>query len=216
MADLASSRLQMGGGEFCANACRAFGALLALTSPYDSSGTQFLITVSGSPEPVRLFVRGNIPAWQVTAAFSFQNVNIRRLADKIIQVDLPGITHLLLADDWPESAHLSSLSSKLRKIYNLGQYPANGIIWWQRQNEDLRILPYVEVPSSGTCMLESSCGSASLALALALCEFQGNREFSIQQPGGSLLKIILGENNKASLSGEVLLCARGELFLPDI
>lgn len=217
MADLFSRSLRMGGNEFCANASRAFGALLALKNGDNAAGEamEFDARVSGSPYPVHLTITGKAPLWRVIAAFPLHEARIRIISDRITLVSLTGITHLLLAGAWPEAARIPSLAKEARKAYNLSDCPASGVVWWREAGGFLQILPHVEVPASGTSMLESSCGSASLALALALSRRGPEKEFFIRQPEGSVLSARLLDGDIASLAGEVRLCARGELFLPD-
>lgn len=216
IADLDDRRLQMGGGEFCANACRAFGALMAACHKISMTGEQasFDMEISGSPAPVHLTVRGQAPLWEVSATFLVQDFFIEPVAPGRLMTRLPGISHLLLADVWPEAAALPALASESRQLYDLGVSPANGVVWWREKDGILEILPHVEVPSAGTSMLESSCGSASLALALALQASTGKKSFLIRQPCASLLSINLGKDHTAALSGEVRLCASGEIHLP--
>lgn len=216
MAEVDSQTLQMGGGEFCANACRAFGALLALLEDpcAHEDSFHFDVRVSGSTEPVSLLVSGKSPLWQVAATFSIKDSHIEKIAKGVLLVRLPGINHLLLSDAWPELDQIPSLAAQARHIYQLPSCPANGIVWWKEEETRLEILPYVEVPASGTAMLESSCGSASLALALAQAELTGKNNFLVRQPSGDELAIKLESGNKATLAGEVRLCAKGKLFLP--
>lgn len=218
MADLSSKSLRMGGNEFCANASRAFGALLALKNAGNFRGgvMEFDARVSGSPYPVRLTVSGAAPLWRVSAAFPLHNARIRIISEKITLVSLPGITHLLFADAWPDAARIPALAQEAREAYHLTDCPASGVVWWRKDGDSLQIMPHVEVPEAGTSMIESSCGSASLALALVGGRRGQQKEFFIRQPEGSVLFVKLFGGDMASLSGEVRLCAHGELFLPDL
>ncbi|WP_337809888.1 hypothetical protein [Desulfovibrio sp.] len=73
-------RLRMAGGEFCVNATRAFGALLAFRESASPEATlqgiarqklanehRYEVQVSGWQTPIRLQVRGTSPHWQVRA-----------------------------------------------------------------------------------------------------------------------------------------------------
>ena len=75
---LRERRLRMAGGEFCVNATRAFGALLALEEERTArqAGTPhheevrehaFEVQVSGWQGPVGVRVRGSLPEWRVAA-----------------------------------------------------------------------------------------------------------------------------------------------------
>ena len=83
--DLPARRLRMAGGEFCVNASRAAGALLALTeaaaqrvdvpsqsTPVPQTASVLVdrldeFHVSGWPAPLHLHIRGASPLWQVEA-----------------------------------------------------------------------------------------------------------------------------------------------------
>ena len=90
--NLSQHKLRMAGGEFCVNASRAVGALLAYTAQYSGPEQGVLdgiaprseqkteaaapaehpvrldeIQVSGWQTPVRLRTRGSAPLWQVEA-----------------------------------------------------------------------------------------------------------------------------------------------------
>lgn len=218
MADIQNMRLEMGGGEFCANAARAFGALLdmKLNQPTPIKPRHYNIHVSGNSYPVALNVAGSVPQWKIGATFHLGNFSLSRLSEKQYLVHVPGITHLLLGDDWPSYSGISEMARKLRKSYKLDQYPASGVVWWRKTDNALEILPHVEVPAAGTSMLETACGSASIALALALREGSGEQRYQILQPGGEILQISLDPAGKsATLTGTVKLCACGDLWLAD-
>lgn len=215
MADITSNSLQMGAGEFCANACRAFGALLAMQerASAEDEALYYNIKTSGSPDPVQLMVKGKSPTWEVAASFSIKNISMEKIDQNVLLVRLPGINHILYSDRWPEFSQIPTLAKKARQTFLPDDCPANGIVWWREKDGLMEILPHVEVPASGTSMLESSCGSASLALAFSLARTNPKKIFHIRQPYGDVLSIILENRQKATLTGEVRFCAKGEIFL---
>lgn len=218
MVELDSHTLQMGGGEFCANAARAFGALLAMREDALSPGKTFHfdVKISGSPDPVHLTATGTLPLWHVAATFSIEDTHMEKIDQGAFLARLPGITHILLADTWPELSRISERAKAARLAYLPEDCPASGIVWWRERDGELEILPHVEVPALGTSMLESSCGSASLALALALARTRPEKKFLVHQPHGDLLSITLEGENKATLAGEVRICAKGEIYLTSL
>lgn len=218
MVDIDNRRLEMGGGEFCANAARALGALLDMVSkPLDrSKSSQFSINISGNPYPVLLTVTGQAPHWSISATFHIGEFSLNKCAENHTLVQLSGITHLLLNDNWPAHSEIACIARDKRAQYELHKYLANGVVWWRLKDDSLEILPHIEVPAVGSSMLESSCGSASVALALALHEISGNRTYLMRQPGGESVTIdIAPDNSLATLTGSVKLCAYGELLLPE-
>lgn len=229
--DLQARNLRMAGGEFCVNASRAVGALLACeeeraqdaAAPQAPAQTaqaarQYEISVSGWQSPVRLLVRGGLPLWQVEAVLRLPDVFIECQANGICLVRLPGICHLLLdarTHGHPEDYHAAA--ALLRERYDLEQEEAVGVIWWQVLQGQLDMLPLVHVRDTRTDYLESACGSGALALALSRFKSNGGNHFSIMQPGGSPLEVRLFSEDgisMAGVNGPVALVADGQVWLP--
>lgn len=201
--DLAYNRLQMAGGEFCANASRAFGALLNLFSPAQDS---FQVQVSGLREKVLLKVSGHPPVWDCEAEFSMPDLKI--CTDS---VEMEGITHIYKeCADFPPLFEAEALGRMEIARRGLETLPAAGHVWWRQTENGLEILPYVVVPEAKTAMLESACGSASIGLS-ALLDLTGCR---ILQPSGQCLSIRRNCTG-ISVSGPVSLIAGGEIWLPE-
>ena len=242
--DLRQKRLRMAGGEFCVNASRAVGALLAYTDT-DSGPAQGIlngvaplvdaavmrespksdtpvrndeIQVSGWQTPVRLRTRGTAPCWQVEALLRLPDCPIAAVDKGACLVRLPGISHLLLngtEHPFPDDCH--AVAAQLRQSHELESEPAAGVIWWRECQGQLEMLPLVHVRDAGTTYLESACGSGALALALCLARAGGRRSFSIMQPGGTALDVRLfseGGTALAGVDGPVSLIARGKVWLP--
>ena len=215
--------LCMAGGEFCVNATRAFGAHLALAATKDASPDEagrtmtFSVTVSGWPTPITVVTRGRDDVWDVQARLSSIDYTLRTQETGILQVSLPGITHLLLDHDtFPFSAQNAQniLEEKIVR-FRLEQEPCVGAIWWQQNAGDSSITPLVFVRTVKTCFFEKACGSGSLALACMLAETadQQQRTFSILQPSGDplLLSVDLRERT-ASVGGRVCLQSSGVFY----
>ena len=229
--DCQGRRLRMAGGEFCVNASRAVGALLACeeacaqkaAAPADTeqgaqATHQYEISVSGWQSPVRLLVRGALPLWQVEAVLRLPEISIESPASGICLVRMPGICHLLLnahTHGHPEDCHAAA--AQLRQHYCLEQEEAVGVIWWQVLQGQLDMLPLVHVRDTRTDYLESACGSGALALALSRFRNNGGKHFSIMQPGGSPLDVRLFSEDGSSMAGvdgPVALVAHGQVWLP--
>lgn len=221
---LAGRTLSMAGGEFCVNASRAFGALLALTSPTAGEGLlREEIRVSGWEGPVALTVRGSAPRWQVAARLALppdaRPETPRDLPAGARLVRLPGISHLLLP---LEGAHpppdlLGSARAALERADLLGEAAA-GVIWWRPDGPGFAMTPVVHVRDARTLVAESACGSGALALALELAARQGLRECRLTQPSGSLLEVRVSPPGAdglvvADIDGPVTLIARGRVWL---
>ena len=239
---LAQGRLRMAGGEFCVNASRAVGALLAYTdqcvtpeqgvleglAPGVAQPTSCAagypertdeIHVSGWNSPVRLHTRGLAPLWQVEALLRLPACSIATVEQGAHLVRLPGICHLLLggpAHTLPEDCYAAA--AQMRQRHHLENEPAAGVIWWRECQGQLEMLPLVHVRDAGTTFLENACGSGALALALRLARSGTRRTFSIMQPGGSALEVRLFTENGAEMAGvdgPVALVARGKIWLPE-
>lgn len=214
-ADTSLKSVEMAAGEFCANACRAFGALLDMEAMPESAASRlYKMRITGSSGPVDLEVSGYAPQWQVKATFSAKEAKQALAGNNKILVQLPGIAHLLInTPEFPQLERMEDTAAQLRALHDLDGLPACGIIWWRKSGKVFEIMPWVHVPGAGTSMLESSCGSASLALAISQMESSQNAIFQIRQPCGEELEIELDGAGKASLGGNVILCARGEIWL---
>ena len=192
--NLSQHKLRMAGGEFCVNASRAVGALLAYTAQYSGPEQGVLdgiaprseqkteaaapaehpvrldeIQVSGWQTPVRLRTRGSAPLWQVEALLRLPEYSITTIEKGAHLVRLPGICHLLLGGathPLPDDCH--AVAAQLRQQHGLEAEPAAGIIWWRECQGLLDMLPLVHVRDAGTTFLENACGSGALALALCL------------------------------------------------
>ena len=242
--NLPQHKLRMAGGEFCVNASRAVGALLAYTAQYPGPEQGVLdgiaprnerapeaantteqparldeIQVSGWQTPVRLHTRGSAPLWQVEALLRLPEYSITTIEKGAHLVRLPGICHLLLGGathPLPDDCH--AVAAQLRQQHGLEAEPAAGIIWWRECQGLLDMLPLVHVRDAGTTFLENACGSGALALTLCLARAGTRRSFSIMQPGGSALDVRLfaeGGLDMAGIDGPVSLVARGKVWLPD-
>ena len=240
---LPQGKLRMAGGEFCVNASRAVGAMLAYAAQNSSPEQGILngfaadpaqytgtapppcperideIQVSGWHSPVRLHTRGAAPLWQVEALLRLPACSITTVEEGAQLVRLPGICHLLLggpAHPLPEDCYAAA--AQLRQRHNLENEPAAGVIWWRECQGQLEMLPLVHVRDADTTFLENACGSGALALALRLSRSGTRRAFSIMQPGGSALEVRLFSENGAEMAGvdgPVALVARGKIWLPD-
>lgn len=222
VADTDHDTLQMAGGEFCLNASRAFGALKDCVScDQDSLAGNFSIprkytaSVSGWPDPVVLEVSGHEPIWEVAIWLARKRLQPPQNTGEECLVHLPGISHILVrCESFPSRVETARLARATRIGHGLENMDAVGVVWWRPAGEAHEILPFVRVNSAGTAMLESSCGSGSLALALALEAQSGDSGFRVRQPQGGFLEIRLGPE-LAAISGPVALAARGKIWLPE-
>ncbi|WP_297226926.1 hypothetical protein [uncultured Desulfovibrio sp.] len=226
---LRERRLRMAGGEFCVNATRAFGALLALEEERTArqAGTPhheevrehaFEVQVSGWQGPVGVRVRGSLPEWRVAADLELPACPMQQPAPGVTLVRLPGIAHLLLDERHVFPEDFLAASALLRREYELAALPASGVVWWRQVQHQLEMFPVVHVRDAGTTCLENACGSGALALGLRLCPAGARRVFTILQPGGEPLEVTVDRQGgavRATVDGPVRLVAEGRLWLPE-
>lgn len=216
--DLEGRSLRMAGGEFCCNATRAFGALLA--HEQGPPAGRLHVRCSGWPGLIELDVMGATPSYTVAATLDLPaSVAVEDCGD-VVLVRLPGIDHVLLnakrhrvpADAAGGEPTLVSFAGRL----GLEKSPCVGAIWWSGKDDTFDMTPLVHVRAVGTTFLESACGSGALALALWLARRSGTRtgSFSLGQPSGQPLFVeILRGGTQARISGPVSLLAQGQVWL---
>jgi diaminopimelate epimerase len=221
--DLGASpvRLDMMGGEFCGNACRAAAAVMAregvglvrrgdaLHGELAVSGVDRFVGVRVVPATGECWVDMPLPEADVLAGMV-------ECLPGLGCVPLPGITHLCLDESlhpFPEdfAAHAASL----RRRFGIDDC-AVGCIWY-RSDATCAIKPVVWVRSTNTTHYETGCGSGSLALALWLGRGQNfPLELDVRQPSGGSIGVRIdagADGPTAWIHGPVALVAKGEAFL---
>ena len=152
-------RMEMAGGEFCGNATRAFGMLAAQEQ---GGASQVLVEVSGCGGPVRVDVdwtTGSARA-QMPLPRAVRPVEAADWSGTL--VDLGGIAHLVVEGRTPSLEFFQRVEPLFQDIRGLEAY---GVVFLDPANSALT--PLVKVPSAGTLVWEGSCGSGSLAAAIA-------------------------------------------------
>ncbi len=217
--------MEMMGGEFCVNACRAAALVFSLlgglpVTEKDAAGKAVawsgVITASGLDRPARTNVRA-LPGGGFAAAVAVplpQRAAPENLAPGMVLVRLPGIVHLLLdtalyplPDDWRQAA------IDMRLEHGLSEEEAVGVIWHERleRTDSRRIYPAVWVRNTDSLVMESACGSGSLALVLHLCR-QDGKTAAVRQTSGHDLVVHL-EKGHAWIDGPVALTAEGTAYV---
>lgn len=132
---------------------------------------------------------------------------------------IPGISHLLVDTAVHELPALDgsawkTASARWRARYGLESEEASGVIWFSSSAGGSRIWPAVAVSATGTEHMESACGSASLALALAK-----GAALTVLQPSGERLEVLPESSPSCNgfarvwIAGPVLLAAEGTTYL---
>lgn len=179
-----AGRLEMAGGEFCGNAARAFGML---TAQRLGGASQVRVEVSGCEGPVTVEVD-----WSNRTARAEMPLprSVRRMESHPgILVDLGGIAHLVVEDVPPSREFFDRVEPLLRDIPGLEAY---GVIFLEGET----MTPLVKVPAAGTLVWEGSCGSGSLAAAVAQSRDDGPFVRKYVQPAGTVEASVTRRNGK--------------------
>lgn len=191
-------RMDMMGGEFCGNASRSYGAMLAREQGL-SLPASLQVAVSGSGETLTVTVR---PAGKnaCTAAISMPLPRrIVSLPDTalggVTAVAYEGITHLVLDSREPEEGDLACAQALVRQCGFCED--CVGLLYLK--NGFLR--PRVFVRDSDTLVWESSCASGTCAVTAALAaNAKQSVTLDLPQPGGVLRCEAVWENGLVSLT----------------
>lgn len=138
-------------------------------------------------------------------------------------VTMDGISHVLIpAVEVPfpnnDKDRLADIAAQIRSALNLNDLPAVGAIWhsdvirWPGSLEMVRIEPVVWVREINTCIHETSCGSGSMAFAIAHQESanSSNMRIEIQQPSNYPITTAVhvgqdGDVSVVSIAGKVFI-----------
>ncbi|MDW7670983.1 MAG: diaminopimelate epimerase [Bacillota bacterium] len=218
-------RLQMMGGEFCANAIRSLAAVLAFKeSPAQKNepeGLFYSLEVSGVQHPVDCRV---LPvAGKETTFIAEARLPLPVKWEKMILINgtkpvtgtlvvFPGISHLIVNKN--EIDNPEEFFRLVRKQLSDRQDDAIGVMFYDNSRSYME--PLVWVRATDTLYWERGCGSGTAAVGAVLAaQQQENVRMHIFQPGGALeITAEWKETLTAlTLSGEVELVAEGTVYL---
>jgi len=197
-------RLEMMGGEFCGNACRAYGYLCAAQR---SSGGRYFINVeiSGAKDPV--VVNVNLDDHTAFARMPMPHgvyyVPVEEREYPVVRMD--GIDHMIITESMREKER-KNFTAKAIAALSLWEAEAVGVMFL----EEDRLIPVVYVKKTESLVWESSCGSGSVAAAWYLTEYSdpkdGEKIISFREPGGELqveMTVRDGHVARCSMGGKV-------------
>ena len=185
-----AGRMEMAGGEFCGNATRAFGMLMARRL---GGVSQVLVEVSGCHRPVTVDV--DLAAGTARAQMPLPRGVGRTEVDgcPATMVDLIGIAHLVV-EDVPPSLDFFRKAEPL--FWDIPDLDAYGVIFLDSAKG--AITPLVKVPAADSLVWEGSCGSGSLAAAVAQSRTDGPFVRAYVQPAGTVEASVIRKNGKAA------------------
>lgn len=186
------ARMEMAGGEFCGNATRAFGML---TAREQGGLNQIRVEVSGCDHPVTVDVdlqagtarsEMPLPVWVKTIEAEGVGATL---------VHLGGIAHLVVEEVKPSQEFFDRVEHIFLDIPGLDAY---GVIFLEPQTG--KMTPLVKVPAAGTLFWEGSCGSGSLAAAIAQSQKLKDGEFAQDyvQPAGVVRATVVRKNGEVT------------------
>ena len=172
----ADGHMEMMGGEFCGNATRAFGMLIAQEK---GGASNVLIETSGCDHLVNVAVdleagtsRSEMPLPLSVAEAEVEGV-------KGVLVNLGGIAHFVVEGVEPGQEFFDKAEPLFLDIEGLDAY---GVMFHTEKG----MAPLVKVPAANSLVWEGSCGSGSLASAIAHSQDLADGEFAKDyvQPAG--------------------------------
>jgi len=190
-------RMEMMGGEFCGNATRAYA--------------MYISQQKGGPSAVRLRVSGCdhvvtalVDPAQGTARAEMPLPRAVRAAEaggcRGTLVDLGGIAHFVVEGTASSENFFRTAEPLFSAMAGLDAY---GVIFLDRQSH--RMTPLVKVVDTGTLVWEGSCGSGSVACAVAesqdLADGLFERDYfqpagvvraSVERRGGAVVSAAIG------------------------
>lgn len=198
-------RLEMMGGEFCGNAARGYGLLLAARR--GASGP-VSVELSGCAAPLAVTadVERGTAACEMPLPVAVGEIELAGVTCTL--VDLGGIVHAV-APCPPDIALLDRLETLLA-----GRADAFGVMFLAPDEGRPPMVPVVRVPAVGSTVWERSCGSGSVAAAIHLARtgpaLDGASVLRLSQPGG-VIEVSLsrrgGKITAAAIGGPVSLGA---------
>lgn len=176
-------RMDMMGGEFCANATRAYGLYSATF--YETNGpVDIEVYVSGKEGTTDVIanVKESTAYVAIEPAISKEEIEVE--GKKGTLVVLPGISHLVVEEKEDED-FVKKAIEVLKKDYKDEAY---GVIFFDR--EKMEIIPHIYVEGTETLVREGSCGSGTAALMYYLNDdikdLEEDYKVVVKQPAGEL------------------------------
>lgn len=176
-------RMDMMGGEFCANATRAYGLYSA--GFYDTDGlVDIEVYVSGHQGTTDVIadVKNQKAYVALDAPIGRENLTIAGKDCTLIK--LHGISHLVVEAE-EDRDFVDKALEVLKKDYKDEAY---GVLFFNK--EKLEMIPYVYVEGSDTLFREGSCGSGTVAvvnyLESDINKLDEDYKIAIKNPGGEL------------------------------
>lgn len=184
----ADGRMEMCGLEFCGNATRSFGLMLAHELGIRGEGKVF-VDVSGAEEILTVevntdsnYTRVRMPEYKSVSMVDMHSL-FSECKEPVTAVDFGGIVHYILRD---VEATRESFEKIKAFVYSASNPPAFGAMFYDTAAE--KLTPVVYVKDVDSTYFEGSCasGTASCAIAFGAGRPDGEYKFSFPQPAGTI------------------------------
>lgn len=187
----AEGRMEMCGLEFCGNATRTFGLMVAKKLGIAGAGKVF-VDVSGVEEILTVEVNTdtNYTKVKMPAYIDIKRFDLSELFDaasaelkNVKAVDFGGILHLIIPD---VPATVENFQRVKGFVYGILNPPAMGVMFYDTKHKTLA--PVVYVKDVDSTYFEGSCASGTAACAVAFAgeKPEGNYTFTFPQPAGTI------------------------------
>lgn len=191
-------RMDMEAGEFCGNASRAFGMLVAREKGVTG---EVQVEVSGCDHPLSVFVTEESASCEMPLPLLVRKEYVKEIPCTLVH--LGGIAHLIAENVTPSEAFFTEAEPIFREMPELEAY---GVIFLDGEN----MKPLVKVPATDTLFWEGSCGSGTLAAQIARSEGQPDGTYSgaFVQPAGIVTAEVIRRDGRivsAKIGGPVKL-----------
>ncbi|WP_195445379.1 hypothetical protein [Peptoniphilus harei] len=176
-------RMDMMGGEFCANATRAYGLYSA--GFYDTDGlVDIEVYVSGHKGTTDVIADVKNQKAYVALDVPIERENLTIAGKDCTLIKLHGISHLVVEAE-EDREFVDKALEVLKKDYKDDAY---GVLFFNK--EKLEMIPYVYVEGSETLFREGSCGSGTVAvvnyLESDIDKLDEDYKIAIKNPAGEL------------------------------
>lgn len=186
--------MEMSGGEFCGNATRAYGMLVAKNNNLCGK-VHLTLRVSGCDHPVGVDV--DMDNHTARSEMPLPLFIRRETVDgkEGVLVHLGGIAHFVVEDVEPSLAFFERAEKMFLALDGLDAY---GVMFLDTKTH--RMTPLVKVPAANSLFWEGSCGSGSLATVIAMTDALPDGEYSqdIIQPAGTVCATVVRENGRVA------------------
>lgn len=178
------NHFEMSGGEFCGNAARSVALLI---SQIDKK-SEVSFTMSGYSGTVKATISNNANKTPtVKCIFTDLDYSMMRKSftdENVTIVDLGGIVHVIFSSAFPLDSY-EKMHRSVVDVLDFSGRSAVGVVWLKSDNDRIAIDPVVWVRAVDTFYYETSCGSASIAVAI-----MSNKSLvDIYQPSGQSISV---------------------------